>query len=98
MTTNILDPHDPSCPCGYCAYVAAARKPVIYVRIAELSERAYKGHPSCTTCHVDYLGEGTCGACLFVANLVVDSLIVLDRAVRAEARLAEMGEGEGYEF
>jgi hypothetical protein len=52
---------------------------VRFVRIAELSERAYQGHPSCTTCKVDYLGEGQCGACLFVANLVADSVIVLDK-------------------
>ncbi len=29
MNTNILDPHDPTCPCGYCAYVAAAKKPIV---------------------------------------------------------------------
>jgi hypothetical protein len=46
-------------------------------RVAAHAVPSYVGHPSCTTCKVDYLGEGTCGACLFVANLCADSLLVL---------------------
>lgn len=41
--------------------------------------RSYTSHPSCTICKVDYLGEGTCGACLFVANLLADVVIALNR-------------------
>lgn len=55
--------------------------------IAAQADQPYVSHPSCTTCKVDYLGEGTCGACLFVVELLADVVIVLERAVKAEAAL-----------
>ena len=55
-----------------------------YTQVAKKADRSYKAHPSCTTCKVDYLGEGTCGACKFVANLCADAVIVLNRYAAVE--------------
>ncbi len=39
--------------------------------LAELKRLGWAhGIPSCIRCKVDYLGDGDCGACLFVSRLL----------------------------
>ena len=42
-------------------------------------EDGYNSHPSCTICGAEYLGDGSCGACLFVASLLADCVLVLNK-------------------